>query len=460
MDLPAKLTPIEKYLVLDDYPAYPNTIGCRLCLTGAFNESLFDPVTRTVLKRHPMLRTVIEDAAGKFQWSKLLDSPHVEKLDSQFVRRPTLKKLDLRKEAGGQVHWANQGDDTVVNFLMHHAVADGVGGLQVVFDFMIDYDQQVRRLAGENPKQKTTSRIRLRKLDPSLLATRDNYQWSWWKKLTMFPRQLLGLIGVWEFLRNRPVALKPAELVDLDSKIPDGYPGLETICVGTVDQLQQRARSDEITTNDMLLRSVFAGVARFRKAHNFGSDSDLLRIMVPMNLRTIRDRNLPATNRTSFVSLDRKQSACIPKNPESLRKLQASIRFQMGAIQQHELGFTFLHMLNFYRWTPWGVKGLVNPGRVASTVLVTNLGEPFKRLPFPKDEQGRIQFGNLTLQRFELVAPLRPNTQAGFAVFRYAGKLMLSLTYDNRVISPAEAQSLTEMVSEEIRDHLGETAAL
>ncbi|MDB4757156.1 hypothetical protein OAG56_07245, partial [Mariniblastus sp.] len=130
--------------------------------------------------------------------------------------------------------------------------------------------------------------------------------------------------------------------------------------------------------------------------------------------------------------------------------LMRSIRFQMDVIQKNDLGYTFLHVLNLNRWMPGGIARLARTDRVAASVLVTNLGEPFKRLRLPRDGVGRIEMANLKLQGFDLIAPLRPNTQVAFAIFRYAGNVMLSMTYDNRVLDEAEAQELFNMTSHQI----------
>ncbi len=121
----------------------------------------------------------------------------------------------------------------------------------------------------------------------------------------------------------------------------------------------------------------------------------------------------------------------------------------MNVIKANELGYTFLHFLNFSRWLPRGIKRFADPNRIGATVLVTNLGEPFKRSKLPKSDDGKIQVGHSQLESIQLLAPMRPNTQAAFAIHRYAGKNFLTLTYDNRVIQPDAAKSLVDMVCSE-----------
>ncbi|MEC9092373.1 MAG: hypothetical protein VX438_06690, partial [Planctomycetota bacterium] len=225
---------------------------------------------------------------------------------------------------------------------------------------------------------------------------------------------------------------------------------IHSVEFGDIDLVQKRAGDENVTANDLIIQCVFIAIAKWRRAHSWGSDEDLIRLMVPINLRTISDRYLPAANRSSIVTLDRHQARCTDE-----KEFLDTIRFQMNVIKANELGFTFLHVLNFSRWLPRGIGRFADPNRIGSTVLVTNLGEPFKRVKVPKDPQGKVLAGKLVLDSIDLVAPLRPNTQAAFAVYRYAGKVMLSLTYDNRVISTESAKALSEAVCREFRNKVG-----
>lgn len=456
MKLPSPLLPFEQYLFWDDYPQHPNTIGCRIQLSGSIDEDALNSALATVLKMHPLLRTLVTVSGSRLSWTELKDSPHIVRLDNAYIALPYVKKIDLDKEIGGQVHWASDGQSAAINFLLHHATADGLGGLQVVSDWMTAYSNEIK---SRTETASSDSFTKVRRVDRALLQARGDHGFRTWKFFKKIPRQMIGLLGVWEFLRNRPATLKPNREQSNDKTNSNAErthsaemelpTGLETIDVASVDEIRELAKGENVTTNDVLLHNIFVGVANWRREFQYGSDDDLLRIMVPMNLRTIRDRYLPAANKASLVSLDRTQEKCVPG-----KELLDSIRFQMGVIQKNELGFTFLHMLRFYRWMPGGLRRIAQKDRVGSTVLVTNLGEPFKRISLPKDEQGKVTVGDLRLEGFDLIAPLRPNTHAAFAIFRYAGKLMISLTYNKRILSKDEASRLGELVKIEIRKHL------
>lgn len=446
MKYPSKLTTFEQFLYFDDYPGYPNTIGCRLNLSGALDEQALLESARIVGRRNPLLNSTLKLQRGVPFWNHCHPEPCVSRLPDQFVGHPFFKRIDLKKEAGGQLHWSHAEEKSSVYLLTHHAAADGLGGLQVVFDWLIGY--AALESCGPNPANELIAKAeaQMRRLDPSLLNRRASFRFCSWRFLKMIPRQLIGLFGVREFFANRPVALKPHSPVTPEQPIPDGYPGIYTKELGDIELVREQAGNQNVTSNELILQSVFIGLAKWRQKHQFGSDRDCLRIMVPINLRSIADRKLPASHRSSMVTLDRLQSDCLQD-----KKLLDSIRFQMNVIKTNELGLTFLHMLNLYRWFPRGLRRIADPNRVGATVVVTNLGEPFRRTKLPRNEEGKLIAGSQILDSVELIAPLRPNTQAAFAISRYAHKTFLTLTYDNRVLAESVAKELNDLVCEEFQ---------
>lgn len=445
MKLPSKLTSFEQFLFFDDYPAYPNTIGCRLQLCGPLDESQLLEAHQRVCARNPLLNSSLEMRRRRPVWTHQRQEAMSTRLTDKFVEQPFLKWIDLEKEPGGQLHWAYDGEQAGLNFLTHHATADGIGGLQVVLDWLTAY----HALNTHNDAQSRELEKKLRRLDPNLLDRRARYGFCRWRFLKTIPRQALGIFGVKEFIANRPVRLIDEPPGPVDQPIPADYPGVLSTEFGDINRLQRRAEAEGVTTNDLILQCIFVAIAKWRRANSLGSDQDLIRVMVPINLRTISDRYLPASHRSSIVTLDRKQERCTQENA-----FLNTIKFQMNVIKANELGYTFLHFLNFSRWLPRGIKRFADPNRIGATVLVTNLGEPFKRCKLPRNSAGKIQLGQTTLESIQLLAPLRPNTQAAFAIHRYAGKTFLTLTYDNRVIQPESASSLTDLVRSEFQHQL------
>lgn len=446
MKLPSRLTSFEQFLFFDDYPAYPNTISCRLNLCGGLDEGLLNAAVEVACEKNVMMKALLERRWRGPTWVRCLHQPTIERLPDEFVDRPYIRKIDLDRESGGQMHWAASGDRSSLNFLTHHAAADGIGGLQVVADWLQAYHAMATRSKGGAAVKsldnfRAVGRQHVRQSDPRLLDRRGKYGFWRWRFLKTLPRQMIGLFGVHEFLVNRPVPLLDQPHGPVDQALPEDYPGVMSQTLAEVGSLRSQAGLEQVTVNDLILQCIFQAAARWRRKHGYGTDDDLLRLMVPINLRQMSDRRLPAANRSSIVTLDRVQAKCLDD-----KDFLQTIRFQMNVIKANELGYTFLHVLNLANWFPRGVRRFANPERIGATILVTNLGEPFKRLKVPRAPDGGLIVGDSRVDSFDLIAPLRPNTQAAFAIYRYAGRTILSLTYDNRVVTESSAKELLELV--------------
>jgi hypothetical protein len=444
MKLPSKLTTFERFLYFDDYPAYPNTIGCRLILSGPLDLELFHRAVQLSSRQHPLLSTVLGRGGNRPAWGRYLEDPWVKQLPDDCLKNIFIKKIDLESEPGGQLHWAHADNTSSLNFLTHHATADGLGGLQAVFDFLAAYAGLWEARKSNDPHPERRAAQGMSRVDARLLNQRGSFGFGSWKFIRKIPRQLIGLFGVKEFFVNRPETLTAQRHGDVSDSIPADYPGLYTRELGDIELVQKKAGAAQVTSNELVLLAVFLGLAQWRKKYQFGREDDCLRLMVPINLRTIADRYLPAAHRSSMVTLDRVQSEC-----RDSKALLDSIRFQMNVIKSNELGYTFLHMLNLFRWLPRGLGRFADPDRVGSTMVVTNLGEPFRRSKLARDDQDRLLVGDQVLEHIDLVAPLRPNTQAAIAIGRYARKTFLSLTYDNRCLDDEQARELTDLICEE-----------
>lgn len=433
---PLPLTPYEEYQVLDDYPAYPNTIAARFRFSGRIDLDRFHEATRLTLLRHPLACCGIERLAnrwGRKHWHwvpRTFDQFPIQILSkNQISGIPHLSPIDLHQGVAGRAIVVQDEESSDLIIQGHHAFVDGVGGLQILIDWMKLYDRL------ESPSSKSAD---LPAYDDQELIHRGDFgfrSWSYWKKAH---RYALGLYGVHEFLMHRAASLSPRPLSPLDSVPPDPYPRSMTFESAELDLEKhlRRASQRPATANEMLLAALFGAIADWRQERGIGREEDWLRLMVPMNLRELRHRRLSAANRVSFISLDRRLAQC-----HDYKSLLRSIHGQMKVIHDHDLRLTFHSMLHVSRFFPGGLKSLAKPQRCGSTAILTNLGEPFRRLPLRQDQQ-KWCTGSLRLEGIDLLAPLRPHTNVAFAAFRYAGRQCLTLNYDPRTLDETSAQDL------------------
>jgi len=115
---------------------------------------------------------------------------------------PPASHLDLSREIGFrlQVLSGMDGDDMVIQW--HHACCDGIAMVSVVHELLIAY---------ASARTTDRSNLSLPELDPSRLARRGSYDLTVLKLLAMLPGQLVGLLGVRQYLMRSPCAVIPHE---------------------------------------------------------------------------------------------------------------------------------------------------------------------------------------------------------------------------------------------------------
>jgi hypothetical protein len=277
--------------------------------------------------------------------------------------------------------------------------------------------------------------------DSSRLAERGRYGLNWWKLLRMLPRQLIGLQGAKQFMQRKPTPLAPHTARPAHEEPPIHFPSAASY-VFSVDEtirLRQTAQSRNVMTNEMLARNLFLAIFCWQRLRGCIDECNWLRMMVPVDLRSVEDRMLPAANVVSSIFLDRRGEDAA--DPETLLE---SIHKEMELIKRNQLGFTMLFSLRLFQWLPGGIRKSVRTDRCTVSCIFTNLGKIFVRTPLPK-RGGRLVAGDVTLDSLQLLVPLRPYNCAAFCVHQYAGKLVVDLHFDPDVLTREDAAHILEI---------------
>jgi hypothetical protein len=156
-----------------------------------------------------------------------------------------------------------------------------------------------------------------------------------------------------------------------------------------------------------------------------------------VNLRRDADAAMPAANVFSLAFIDRTGRQL--DNPHSL--LRGIIR-ETAVIKAKGLALTLVMVSRFFGRFRGGVSWLIQPRwiwRCHATAIISNLGEPFKDSPLPRDAEGRLRAGDLTLVKAELLPPVRPGTVMAFGVLTYARQMHVTAHYDATVMRADEA---------------------
>ncbi|QDU25124.1 acyltransferase PapA5 [Anatilimnocola aggregata] len=424
-----RLAPFEEYMVLDDRPAYPMHIWCRLRLRGQVNRTALETSLRETLAMHPLLAARLDRTnPARPQWREL---PAGSALPLSWSTEPltevTTAALDLDHQAALQVLASAQGEQVDLVLCAHHAAVDGLG----LFGFVSDWLQHYHALIASDATSRPAPR------DVHRLPGRGEFWFSSLGLLARVPRLLLGLPNTIRFNLHRAAPLTSA--LPVQGEAGQSYsPGwlTHTLAPEETAALRQRAKKLGTSLNDLLIRDLLLTLDRWQRSQGENSQRDWLRISVPVNLRLASEAKLTAANVVSMVFIDRRDPLLQQPAP-----LLASIQQQMNRIKRHRLGLIFPLMLGLLR-SLGRLGSMTDDQRCRATTVLTNLGDPYSQVPLPRDETGHLQAGDVTLAAIELIPPLRPFTQVAFSIVTYAAKLHIGLHYDRCILTAAQASEL------------------
>ncbi|MDR1962356.1 MAG: condensation domain-containing protein [Planctomycetaceae bacterium] len=421
-------TIFEKYMLLDDQPAYPMDSFRFLHFSGRLNFNLFEASITAVIRLHPMLRSIArEDRRGHFVWEETDQPLFIRKIRGPLATRfPNPEAINLFNEPGFRVYFVEERNRTLVLFQFHHSVSDGIGEMEVIADILSHY---VICFHGGTPSENP------RNLDPSLLQYRGSSGLTLAKYFRFF---FSNSVTTNRLLFRFPEPLAPH--VPLNTNIP--AKDYLAFCSGelTLEETQHyfdQAKTKQVTVNDLLLRDLFLTMGVWRQKWFVPQGNPWLRISMPMNLRTESLKNMPAANAVTMLFLDRQE-----RDFSDQERLLKKIHQETDWIKRREQKHVLLLTLKICDLLPGGIASRLNSPKCRATSVLSNLGRVFESLPFMRRDDGRLFVGNAVLEEVDATPPIRPGTLISFSTLTYANRLRLILRYDAKNITTQQADDL------------------
>lgn len=453
----------EQFLLCQDSPSHPCTLFLRMEFHGSVDRRCFERAWSLLLNRHPLLRAHRTPDGQPAAWLiqhhtqcpiDWMDAPVEPSLGAWFEECQLnlrecigirVRAFDSNMHAGTSTSGTSGSESRCLVWIQfHHACTDGLGVVQLMLEWLQIYHGLCR---GTEPL--------LPSIDSSRLRARNHFGLTWRSIVQGLPKQVIGLLGVRQFLMRRPVPLIPHS----PKEIGDSQPLAVTARVhrfprNETRELKRAAHQNACTVNSILAAAIFCGIHGFRQQALGDASKGWVRMMVPMSMRRhASDRQLPASNVVSSVFLDRTQSQ-VANTIELARGIQREIEL----IQRNRLQLLF----NFSIWIKSRLlrhRIHLNPmKRCHTTVVFSNLGKVPTKF-FRTDPQQRWLVGDLVLHSVEGLTPLNPHMCIAFTASVYAGSLSLSLRYDHRVITADEAQQLLQRVISQTKCMMAEMTA-
>jgi NRPS condensation-like uncharacterized protein len=405
-------------MLADDSADYPRNFSLILQLHERLDEKRLREAIEAATVRHPLLRAVVEYNGDRpCKWVEC-SNPRYELTwaDEPRDAAEPLRPFDLQHEPGVRFHVRRQPDGDALHVEFHHATTDGVGAIQFVGDLLTLYH-------GAAPTP----------LDPARLTTRDAFGLTGWRRPIRWIYTAFGWLGAIEFLIHHP-----APLGKIDPGVADhrasGFCSF-SFSESDTSVLIQAAKHAKVTLNDLLMCDLFVTLQAFVESHWPDRAKSHLRIMVPTNLRSAADDVLPAANVVAMVNIERRTYRWTDRE----RMLRVLHR-ELAAVKRLKLGVIFVQILSMLQWIFGSLDRFLPRDRCQATCVASNLGVV---LP---------QIGGDVIRAVEFYPPIRPLTAAAFGIATHAGRLTISLHYDEAAMTVAQGQELLDRFIEQLQE--------
>lgn len=415
-------------MVRDERPGYPMCTRFVVDLEGELRPDALREALPETLIRHPLCRSTLVRTRGRLAWQPRNDALcplHIGPTGTPL--EDAHPEIDLEREVGMRI-WVRQGGGRAQLLMQcHHAVMDGVGGVEVLADLLAGYAARVK--PGSVPLPPPTDPNRLRGRD-ALGATTGPADGS--RRMG-----LEDLRGGWRWLTGASEPLAPGGDGGADTgDEAGGFPDIRvhTFDVDTSSALSALARRIGVSVNDLLLRDLFLTLAAWN-----GSEASpgAIRICMPQNLRSQDDVGLPACNAVGFTFLMGGQGASDPE------RLLREVRGQTEAIRALRAGHLVNQAIGLGLKIPGVFRWMTRAGRCLSTAVLSNLGDAAwsfgARLPLV---DGLPTAADVSVVKHWFATPLRPETHASFTATRTGGRLTIAAHVHPRALGPGDGRAL------------------
>jgi hypothetical protein len=396
-------------MMLLDRP-YPMDIWVEGCFGGRLNLDAAREALGVLALRHPLLTSRVEPFQGQLCWI----STGNEIALSHHPTGAPWPAPPLRPELGegARFYLVEQTDGCSLYMQVHHACADGTACRFLFHEFAFAYARACDPAwrGGQLPRLETErllERGRLPEVDPSVTSP----------SLGRIVRDIAQFLFPW-----------PQRLRAEASAVPAQRPFSKRILEPEQSALVlARARRQGGQLNEQAISDLFATLADWQRS---GSEArpGRLRILIPIDLRQLEHRRLPACNRVTFAFLTRAIPECGPD-------LSHSLSLERDYIRQHRTDLDFLRSLELvdkWRLLPLFLKFPVS----LSSAVLTNMGDVTPLRGFPQ-EDGGMRVGDVVCHHISGATSVRAGTWASFSLCRMAGRLAIGLRCANDVIGPS-----------------------
>ena len=428
---PLSLVAFERYMLIDERPEYPMTFWLKLEFDGVPCQTAMNDAFAETIQRHPLLTAQLKGEGKDTIWVAPSDSlPKLKWYTAENYQQQAVRKhLDLQREGGVSGHIITSEESSSISLLFHHAACDGIGSFRFVNDLLAKY---AHHITGKNDIP------RLPRNNSADLKFRGTFEIKPPSPVSQYQIIKSFVSETWKQFSRHPQPVC-SNKHSLDSVDQTQQPMIQfTVPSDLQERLEEKAKNERATLNDLLLRDLFLTIRQWNESQNTPMSKRWIRITMPTNMRRTRDLKMPAANMIGYAMLTRRGSDC-----ENAQKLLSSISSETQEILKWGMGGMFIEAIRNALKVPGLLKYITHRKSCISSAVLSNLGEVKKQFKgsFPC-KNGRLVAGNLTVTSFFAAPPVRPDTNIALFILKYAGKLSISLRWDPLVLNQEDSEKL------------------
>lgn len=424
-EIPApRLSDIEHYLLLENHPAFPLDFSYRLQFDQRLDLELLTGCLHQALKLHPLLSATLVKKGKHWFWAGQLTKSRitiVPEPDEESFRLP----IDLEDEIGVRLVALEKPDGTCLVCEFHHTATDGLGAMGFISDLLQIY--------GGSESFEPTRDVSLLKQRHYCGYPRDkvsNYIRKHFRAIKLAKQ--FAAVKVFPLLKHQPDRDKPRSDTDCARFVSHSFSTADTAA------LRSHARSSNVSLNTLLIRDAFVTIDSVRQSFDGYLPEQDIRIAVPGDLRSTQNNSgFPAGNFFSMI-FPHKNAKQIADEDGLLQWIHQEVK---SARTDYFLAI-FRLSLKFLRLIPGQLEREANTNQCNTTLLLTNVGTALNEVE--RAATTKINFGGVTLESIELVAPVRLFQSIAISTLEYAGEQTITVTYDPRIHEPSQAEGILQ----------------
>ena len=450
---PLPLTPFETYMVIDDKPDYPSSTSAQYVFRGEIsNREKFTRAFFKAAESQPSFYVRLAKKGNKYFWTADVSTPLpliYETSEKDFTQETTgetpFDSFDITQRPGVFFRVIEGVNSVLIDFRIHHSLSDGVGMNQFIAAWIDYYSQSLDPQPGwQEPLYNIVQ-----------YSTRDNLFQNPDKRA--FSERFHAIkSNVGNFFAKKPWEiqnLKDSPYCPPVSEPPQEkgirLPSASWFLLTQDKQAQYHAAAKRlnVSMNTLLIRDLFLTIKRWSDASGKEiKKNELIRVLMPRNLRNEHHVFLPCTNVVGYTFMD-----CLP---EKCNLSAEFLDYIDGKTRRNDNTTLFIKALKYFLYLPWLFRKITSR-KCLSSAVISNVGNIIRSVPQKRFiEQNALFAPGLRLHSIHISPLCRPGTPVTAGISVVENNTVIAFTLDRMHFNSESSSAFIELFFDQMEQSI------